>query len=672
MRERLKTALVCLCLATAVFILYAQVLDHPFIWLDDKHYIVSNTHVNGGFSLENVAWAFRFSQTGEKTYWHPLVWFSHMLDCQLFGLNAGLHHLSNVLYHAVNAVLLFLALRLMTGSLWRSAFAAALFALHPVNVDTVAWLAERKNLLSTAFWLLTVIAYWFYTRRIRAWRYCLVVFFFLLGLLSKPMLITLPCTLLLLDYWPLKRIRFDEGRTVLQTLKSRDFLTLVLEKVPLFAFSFAFGFLTIHSLAVTDQFVTQPVPMGLRIENAIVSYAVYLHKLFWPAGLTIFHPFPILIPAWKIATSLALLLAVTAAAVFSFRRHPYLITGWLWFLGTFVTVIGVVQGGLWPAYAERWAYVPYIGLFFALSWLAGGFLKHTGHRAVIAGVMAFLILGCLSSVSWRQLGFWKDDYTLFSRSLSLDPFNYLSHSALASHYIVRKDYSSALSHFEQALAISPGNPYIMYEQANLLVKIGRKDEAIRILREALRSKPNHFDARLNLANLLFIRGKLDEAMVHYKVLIHMNPGDPRAYYNLGNAHLRKSDLTEAEGYFRKSLQIRPDWVEALYGLALVYTARQEYAQAVETLQAIRGIQPSNPESYYNLACIYARWNKPNEAVSWLKQATDRGFGNVDLILKDPDLAGIRNTDFVKGLITQGTTSGNEEGTVRNMLRGPGQ
>ncbi len=725
MRENWKIVLVCLLLAAAVFALYSQVADHPFIWLDDKHYISNNNYVNEGFSLENLAWSFKFSQFGEKTYWHPFTWISHMLDCQLFGLNAGLHHLSNVLHHAINAILLFLALRLMTGSLWRSAFAASLFALHPVNVDTVAWLAERKNLLSTSFWVLTMIAYWFYTQKVSAWRYCLVAVAFCLGLLSKPMLITLPCTLILLDYWPLNRIWIKEGQTVFQAVKSRDFMKLALEKVPLLAISFVFGLITVHSLAVTDQFVAQPVPMGLRIENAIVSYAIYLSKLVWPTGLTIFHPFPILVPAWKAVASLALLLAITTAAVLAYRKLPYLVTGWLWFLGTFVTVIGVVQGGLWPAYAERWAYVPYIGLFVAIAWLGPDLLRGVRHKAMIMGALAFIALGSFSAISWHQIGYWKDDYTLFRHSLDLDPFNYLSHSALASHYIVKNDYDKAVSHFAESLVISPGNPYIMYEQANLLVKMGKKDDAIRTLQDALRSKPNHIDARLNLGNLLLEKGELDQAIEHYDAISLIDPGNTKAYNNLGNAYLQKSDMLKAAEYFRKALQIQPDYTDAqnglkrleesqsrykkasaalerevqadpgnpalylklaglkqqlgdaegamatyrkvlsinpdsvgaLYGLALIHAGRQEYGQAIESLQAIRNMQPSNPENYYNLACIYARWNKPDEAVSWLRQAIDHGFGDLDLIRRDPDLAGIKDTDYVRNLMAQGSPAG---------------
>ncbi len=715
-----RAALVCLLLAMAVFSLYLQVADHPFIWLDDKLYITKNTHVNGGFSLENLAWSFKFSDAGERTYWHPLTWLSHMLDCELFGLNAGMHHLSNVLYHMINTVLLFLALHLMTGSLRRSAFAASLFALHPVNVDTVAWITERKNLLSTTFWILTLIAYWFYAQNNTARRYCLVAVAFCLGLLAKPMLITLPFTLLLLDYWPLNRVRIKEGQTLLQALQSRDSMKLVMEKVPLLIISFLFGLITIRSLAVTDQILAYHVPMGLKIQNAVVSYAIYLSKMVWPTDLTIFHPFPTFISGWTVAASLALLLSITAAAALAYRKYPYLITGWLWFLGTFVTVIGIVQGGLWPAYAERWAYVPYIGLFVALAWLIPDLFRNARYKSPIMAAMAAIVLGSFFAVSWHQVGYWKDDHALFTRSLDINPDNYPSHSALAFHYIGLKDYKTALSHFGKALDISPGNPYILYDQADLLIKMGKTDNAIGSLQESIRNKPDHIDARLNLGNLLMQKGEIGMAIEQYNAILRIDPRKAKAYNNLGNAYLQKADPARAAEFFRKALELQPDFADAknslgkieeiqaryreasatierelqadpgnpvlyvklaglrqqqgdteaaiaayeqalsikpdsvgaLYGIALSHAGRQEYGKAIEFLQAVMKIQPAHPENYYNLACMYARWNKPDEAVSWLRQAIDRGFRDLDLIRKDPDLAGIRDTEFVRNLMAQ--------------------
>jgi len=727
MRDAWKTALVCALLVAAIAGLYGKVGGYPFIHLDDNIYVSMNPRVNTGISADNIRWSFTFSNgvDGEKPYWHPLAWISHMIDCELFGLDAGMHHLSNVLYHAINVVLLFLGLHLMTGSLWRSAFAASLFALHPVNVDTVAWITERKNLLSTTFWLLTIIAYWFYTIKPSVTRYCLVALAFCLGLLAKPMLITLPFTLLLLDYWPLGRLRITDGQRLLQAVRSRDFMKLILEKIPLLAISVVFGFITLSSLAVTEQILSNQVAMSLKIENAIVSYAVYLSKMVWPTGLSIFHPFPVFVPAGKVVLSLALLLAISFVALYVHKSHPYIPVGWFWFLGTLVTVIGIVQGGLWPAYAERWAYVPYIGLFVAVAWTAPALLKSLGRASLATAPLALAVLVSLCALTWNQIGYWKDDYTLFSRSLALHADNYPSHAALASFYIGRKEYGKGLDHFDRALAISPGNPYLLYDKAELLVKMEDTDGAIRCLQDALLSKPDHVDSRLNLGNLLILKGETDLAIEQYKAILQIDPGKTKAYNNLGNAYLRKSDLAAASGYFmkalelqpgfkdalmglkkveelqarygqvseglereiqadpgnpgpylklaalkqqqgdaegaltayRKALSIKPDSVAALYGMVLIHAGRQEYGQAIELLQSMRTIQPDNPENYYNLACMYARWNRPDEAISWLKQALDHGFANIDLIRKDPDLAGIRDTQFVKGLLAQEQTKG---------------
>ncbi|MBU2621995.1 MAG: glycosyltransferase family 39 protein [Proteobacteria bacterium] len=355
--------LIGIILFIMTFAVYRQVINHEFITFDDGIYVTDNASVKKGISLRGILWAFSLTEKYDSPYWHPLTWISHMLDCQLFGLNAGMHHLTSLLLHAANSLLLFYILSSATGDLWRSAFVAALFALHPVNVDSVAWIAERKNVLSTFFWMLTMLSYVFYTRRPNILRYCVLILFFVLGLLSKPMLVTLPFVLLLFDYWPLER--FDLKQSGLH----KKILYLVLEKLPFFIISSYSVYISTVSLKLTRNIIsTDYVPMQLRLENAIVSYAAYIGKMVWPSGLSIYYPFPASIAVWKIIASLILLVSVTIFVLFKMRRFRFLGTGWFWFIGTLIPVSGIVQGGLWPEMADRWAYVPYIGLFVIISW----------------------------------------------------------------------------------------------------------------------------------------------------------------------------------------------------------------------------------------------------------------------------------------------------------------
>ncbi len=354
-----KDLLVCLLLGFITFAVYCQVINHEFISLDDDLYVTENQHILEGITLQSVAWAFNFSDK-EETYWHPLTWLSHNLDCQLYGLNSGMHHLTSLIIHMANAILLFLLFNRMTGELWKSAFVAAIFSLHPINVDSVAWVAERKNVLSTFFWILTMLSYVHYTVRPGIYKYLLTLFVFALGLLAKPMLVTLPCVLILIDYWPLGRILHSQ---------TASFSRLIIEKIPFFLLSFASIFLSTSSLKGTTAVISMiQRPMDLRIANALVSYVSYIGKMIWPQGLAVNYPFPATVPIWESVCAGLFLILVSLLVFISIKRMPYLTIGWLWFIGTLVPVIGLMQVGYWPALADRFAYVPFIGLFVMVAW----------------------------------------------------------------------------------------------------------------------------------------------------------------------------------------------------------------------------------------------------------------------------------------------------------------
>ncbi|HPA77006.1 MAG TPA: hypothetical protein PK888_14465, partial [Deltaproteobacteria bacterium] len=421
-----STALITLFIGVCTAAAYWQVSDHSFINFDDNIYVTANSHVQQGITAQGVSWALRM---GEGPYWHPLTWLSHMLDVELFGLDAGMHHLMNLLFHVLNVVLLFTALRMATGSPWRSAFVAALFALHPVNVDTVAWVAERKNLLSTSFWMLTTIAYVHYARRPSIPRYCTVVLAFVLGLLAKPMLVTMPFVLLLFDFWPLSRIAAVPGLKTGDTSQfgEAEISRLVAEKLPLLGFALLSVAVSSMSMKAGGMIVTRElVPLSIRVKNALVSYPMYLGKLFWPADLTFFYPYPEAVPMWQVAGALLVVLAITLAAAWSFRRAPWFIVGWLWFLGTLVPVLGLVQGGLWPAFAERWAYVPYVGIFMIVAWGGTHFIGRARIPRIALPAAAGMVIAACMVLTWQQVRVWKDDFTLFSHGVAVNPDNYVA------------------------------------------------------------------------------------------------------------------------------------------------------------------------------------------------------------------------------------------------------
>ncbi|HPR52128.1 MAG TPA: tetratricopeptide repeat protein [Deltaproteobacteria bacterium] len=586
--------LVVISLIICILIIYWQVGGFPFISLDDPEYITRNGYVQMGLSKEGVSWAFSLSQQGTSTYWHPLTWLSHMMDCQLFGLHAGMHHLHNVLIHMVNTILLFLALRLMTGSPWRSAFVASLFAVHPVNVDSVAWIAERKNLLSTMFMMLSFITYFLYTRKRSVAWYVATCVLFCLGLLAKQMIMTLPFVLLLMDYWPLGRIRFPEIREGRKDWPSffHDVGRLVIEKIPLIIIMGGFILITIFSLTHTETIrASQLTTMDLKLKNAIVSYVMYMGKMIWPAGLTVFHPFPDMIPMWKVLGASAVILAVTTVAMITTRKYPYFIVGWLWFLGTLVPVIGIVQAGLWPAIAERWAYVPYIGLFIVMAWGGGDILRAVPCRERFLKVSCVLVILVLAFLSWRQTGYWKNDFTLFSHSLAVDPDNYVAHVNLGNAYAMQDDYKQAAVHYQDALRIHRSDVLALNNLGKLSTKLGDKDRAIRYYSEALRYEPEDSTAHYELGSLYAERGALDEAIGHFSSVIRGDPSNALAYYNMGVLTAKKGDSIGAEGYLSSAVQLAPQDPEARFAYGMVLVNNGKISDAIEQLDQVLALKP---------------------------------------------------------------------------------
>jgi Tfp pilus assembly protein PilF len=550
MPDKSRVFLICLALPVFTFIVYEPVLHHEFIGFDDHTYVTGNQQVKAGLTREGMAWAFGLEG---NSYWHPLTWLSHMLDCQLFGLAPGMHHLTGLVFHMANSLLLFLVLKRTTARLWLSAFVAALFALHPINVDSVAWVAERKSVLSTFFWMLALLSYIYYCKRPSAYRYVLVFLVFGVGLLAKPMLVTLPFVLILLDYWPLGRLRTHVSG-------------LVLEKVPLLALSVVSVFFTYFPLEQRNRVIsTETVPMVLRIKNALVCYVGYIRDMFWPKDLAIFYPYPEKVLVWKAVGALLFLVFVTVVFIWVLRQKRYLTTGWLWYIGTALPIIGLVQVGLWPAKADRWMYVPLIGLFIIVAWAAANILPKWRYRRMALGTSAITVIVVLAVCTRLQLRHWRNSVTIFGHALAIAP--------------------SSTMHNNMGLALQLE---------------GSIEEAISHYRQALHLDPDHVQAHNNIGTALKLQGKLEEAVAHYHQVLSRDPNYAEAHYNLAIALEAQGLSEDSAKHYRQALQTKPDYAKAHNNLANILLAQGKVDEALEHYRLAVKIAPDNAEIRRNL------------------------------------------------------------------------
>jgi tetratricopeptide (TPR) repeat protein len=505
-------------LALTTLASYAPVLRNDFLNYDDPEYVTDNAIVKKGLTLDGVRWAF-IDSVGYASNWHPLTWLSHMLDCQLFDLRAATHHLTSVVIHAISVVLLFLTLRRMTGADWQSAFVAGVFALHPSHVQSVAWAAERKDVLATAFWMLTMWCYARYAERPTAARYALVAAALVLGLLSKPMLVTLPFALLLLDYWPLRRVP--------------PFRRAILEKVPLLAMCAGAMALTYLAQSRAGAVLSDTaLPLSDRVSNAIVSYVRYLGKFFWPERLAVFYPYE----QWSLPTvgaSAALLLAITLAAIAIRRRAPYFVVGWLWFLGTLVPVIGLVQIGR-QSMADRYMHVPMIGLAMIIAWGARDLVRERPPTVILRAV-AFILLIASAARTVVEIGYWRDSETLFRRAIAVTgDDNAVAHNNLGTALAMRGDVSGAAVEFRQVLRLAPNDAGAHRNLARALAQMGDVDGAIVELRESLRLNESAFDQNL-VGRMLLSRGRREEAIAYLARAAQLEPSNAKYAADLAAA-----------------------------------------------------------------------------------------------------------------------------------------
>jgi protein O-mannosyl-transferase len=665
----------CLLLAAGIIAVYVQTAGFEFVDYDDQGNIKDNPKVPAGLTWDGIKWSFT---TMYGSNWFPLIWLSFMLDRTIFGTWAGGFHLVNVAFHIANTLLLFWVLKRYSKSLWASFFVAALFALHPLHVESVAWVTERKDTLSTLFWLLTMLAYLRYVEIPTTKRYVAICVVYALGLMSKSMLVTLPLVLLLMDYWPLKRLLPEESG------KGVSIGRLIWEKAPLFILSAAASVVTFIAQQSTGAMMRlSAIPIGYRIENAMVSYCDYLVKMVRPIRLAVFYPHPAKeIASWKVAVAVAILMAITIVVIL-LRRRRYLLVGWLWYLGTLVPVIGVVQVG-GQAMADRYTYVPLTGIFIILAWLAGDIVAQRRFRQVLAGVAASAILGVLGVMTFVQVSYWHDTMSLFKHAAAVTKDNYVAHSIMGVRYAEKGEMEAAMRAFDIILKMTPKEADTLYNVAKSLdmqgktdkalefynrvlalvpddadthgalalieVRNGNLDRAIELYKEGLDKKPDDGGLHGGLGSLYLQMGRVEEAvtelekavklksdsliygnlgmavlakgdgdmaMAHLNKAIKLDPANAEAHYNLGNCYFSQDLLTKAVVEYEKAIKIKPKYVKAYGNLAVSYARMGLADEALANFRKVVELEPNSPDARFNFANILADTGSIDEAIEQL-------------------------------------------------------
>ena len=602
---------VCVFLAIATLAVYGQVINHEFVDFDDELYVTDNSYLKTGTSSEIILWICNFTNK-QGAYWQPLTWLSHALDYHLYGLNSGMHHLTSLMLHIANAILLFLVLNRMTGALWRSAYVAALFALHPLNAESVAWISERKNVLSTFFWMLTMLTYVRYIERPSFFKYLPVFLTFLLGLLTKPMLVTLPFALLLLDYWPLNRWKLETGNW-----------KLITEKLPLFALAAISVYLSVSSLQPYNNIASaENVSITLRIANALVSYTDYLWKMVCPVNLAAYYPFPETLPAYQTAGAGVFLICVSVLVILELRHKPYLIIGWLWYLGTLVPVIGLVQAGDWPALADRWTYIPLIGIFVIIAWGIPDLLARWCHKAAFLTMTAAVTISILMGVTWLQAGYWRNSIALFQRMTDTTENNAFAYDGLGFALAKQGRTEEALAHHREALHINPDYVSAHDNIGRILLTRGNIKDAIAHFEQALEINQNHVKAHNNIGIALANQGKTAEAATHFQKVIQISPDNANACYNLAKILKAQGNLTEAAAYLQKAISVRPDFADAHYNLGTTLMSQGKVWEAVTHFQKASQIRPDDAQSHTQLAIALTGQGKTKDAFAHFRKALE--------------------------------------------------
>lgn len=614
--ERRSDIIVAILLAVACVAIFYQVAKFDFVGLDDDVYVYENPIVATGLTSNNIAAAFTSFQADN---WHPITWISHQLDVTLFGVNPGAHHVVNLVFHIANSILLYFLISGITGSRWKSAVVAVIFAVHPAHVESVAWIAERKDVLSTLFWILASFAYVRYARDGANKRaYWLAVVLFAIGLMAKPMLVTFPFALLLLDYWPLKRLsefRWDSIRP------------LVVEKIPFFALSVASAVITVIAQRAHGAVQSlETFTMTERIANAVVSYAKYVAMLFYPANLAVWYPFERDLSVPQVIGSAIFLIAVSAISIWQIRKRPYLFVGWFWFVGTLVPVIGLVQVGR-QALADRYTYIPYIGLSLAVVWLIGELLQVFRAPFIAQRVAAVVCLLALAAFAFGHVPVWKNSETLFTQALDVTKNNYLIEANFCRYLETANRIDDAFRHCTAAIQIDPRGVVALNTLGSVQLKQGKAEEARNTFQQVTEIDPNYSLAYANQSIAAGRLGNLEVALAKFQLAVSHDQGGffdagrrAEAYSSIGSSAFAAKRYDLAGRAFELALEATPNNAEYQRSLAMAYRSAGRSGEAVKLLQGIIEKYPNIPETYNTLGIIYAEQNRMPEAVAQFQKA----------------------------------------------------
>ena len=620
-QPRLSVWLIAVSLVMVTIALYWPATSHDFVNYDDPGYVLDNPHVTGGLTLEGIKWA---CLNPVVANWHPVTVWSHMLVCQVFGLGPWGHHVINVLLHAFNAGLVFAFLQGVTGATRRSLLVAVLFAVHPLRVESVAWVSERKDMLSAFFGLLSLIAYaryaegrtqrrggrgsWSLSHLPSSIFYLLSLCLFALGLLSKPMLVTWPFVMLLLDYWPLRRL---EWATLAR---------LIGEKMPFFAFAVVASVVTFVVQTREGSVIEfENLGLGARGGNALISYCRHLGKLFWPADLAVFYPHPGYWAMWKLLLAGGLLLGISALLWIQGRRYPFLLMGWLWFCGMLVPVIGLVQTGA-QSMADRHTYLPSLGVLILTTWGAYELTRRWRYSVLALSVAGGVAIVLCLALTRQQLGYWRDAETLFRHALGVTKDNQVAQRSLGDALDAKGQTDEAISHYQEALRLRPADALVHNNLGAALCKKGRTDEAIREYQEALRLKPDAALAHYNLGNIFLSKGQTDEAIREYQQAIRLKPDYADPHVNLGNAFNNKGQIDEAISHFKEAIRLKPNHADACYNLGNAFASRNQIDEAISQYRKALRSKPDHAGAHHNLAVALGMKGRTDEAIQEYQEA----------------------------------------------------
>ena len=621
-RKFLLPLLICLVLAALTVAVYWQIKDSGFIKLDDNLFVYQNAYVQSGLNWNSIRQAFS-TELLERAGWVPLTWLSLMLDTEILGFHPSSYHLTNLLLHVINTILLFLILRRMTKTLWSSAFVAALFAIHPLHVESVAWIAERRDVLSTFFMMLTLGAYGYYVEQRNLKLYAFVLLFFILGLMAKPMLVTLPFVLLLLDFWPLERFgeikpvqkmqtevlkpeitgkpkkksgkkgdlkEIPEFRKTMEIQKPGEteykwslIYPLLLEKLPLFVITIVLSFATFVA-AQSEGYIADVIPLGTRIGNAFISYISYIGKMLWPFNLAVFYPYPGRVIPWQVFGSIFLLSGITLAVIWRAKRFPYLSTGWFWYVGTLAPVIGVVQLGA-QAMADRYTYIPLIGLFIMVAWGVPELLKKVHYRKEILWAVSVLCILCLSVITWKQVGHWRSSLTLFDHTLSVTDNNWLAYDGRCAANNEAGNYRQAIEDCDKALQLKQLYVTAYNGRGNAYSALGNYKQAVEDYSRAIEIKQDYADAYYNRGIAYAALGNYKQAIEDYSRAIKITPGHTDAYNDRGAAYYILGNYNQAIEDFSRAIKINPNFTGAYFNRGVAYVRSGNRDMAINDLVA---------------------------------------------------------------------------------------